>query len=163
MVSLTELQEYKNQEIVFRFTKLFDIEDVEAELIFEETKKWLWLCAKARIDRKENNKNVPEKIAIDDSLVIIDEMWHNFILFTKDYNEFCENSFGFFIHHFPTPKVFNDNLKEQIKKDIAFQRKRRQIQYEYIYDLLGADTLKLWYDTFAEKYTPQKLLKLRMK
>lgn len=31
----------------------------------------------------------------------IDEMWHDFILFTKDYSEFCITYFGKFIHHYP--------------------------------------------------------------
>lgn len=32
---------------------------------------------------------------------IVDEVWHAFILFTKDYAVFCEDVFGRFIHHAP--------------------------------------------------------------
>jgi len=31
----------------------------------------------------------------------IDEMWHTFILFTRDYAAFCEGHFGCFLHHVP--------------------------------------------------------------
>ena len=32
----------------------------------------------------------------------VDEVWHIFILFTKDYARFCDEVFGFFLHHQPT-------------------------------------------------------------
>jgi hypothetical protein len=31
----------------------------------------------------------------------VDEVWHAFILFTKDYADFCRSVFGEFIHHVP--------------------------------------------------------------
>ena len=31
----------------------------------------------------------------------VDEVWHTFILFTKDYTVFCLEVFGFFLHHEP--------------------------------------------------------------
>jgi hypothetical protein len=31
----------------------------------------------------------------------MDEVWHTFILFTKDYQQFCETAVGRFIHHYP--------------------------------------------------------------
>lgn len=30
-----------------------------------------------------------------------DEVWHNFILFTREYHTFCQSIFGEFIHHVP--------------------------------------------------------------
>lgn len=32
---------------------------------------------------------------------VVDEVWHAFILFTKDYTAFCDDVFGRFIHHAP--------------------------------------------------------------
>lgn len=39
----------------------------------------------------------------------VDVLWHNFILDTKSYSEFCNKYIGFFIHHIPyeTKKNFN--------------------------------------------------------
>jgi hypothetical protein len=31
----------------------------------------------------------------------VDEVWHTFILFTRDYSRFCEEVFGFYLHHHP--------------------------------------------------------------
>jgi len=31
----------------------------------------------------------------------VDEVWHTFILFTREYAEFCQAAFGTFIHHVP--------------------------------------------------------------
>lgn len=31
----------------------------------------------------------------------VDEAWHAFLLFTKDYDAFCRSAFGEFIHHVP--------------------------------------------------------------
>ncbi|HMK09486.1 MAG TPA: hypothetical protein VK449_10695 [Anaerolineales bacterium] len=31
----------------------------------------------------------------------VDDVWHDFILFTREYAEFCQTAFGTFIHHVP--------------------------------------------------------------
>ncbi|HKY84967.1 MAG TPA: hypothetical protein VJ160_09105 [Anaerolineales bacterium] len=31
----------------------------------------------------------------------VDEVWHAFILFTREYAEFCQAAFGSFVHHVP--------------------------------------------------------------
>ena len=101
--------------------------DREASLrIFTETKKWLWLCACCSNQRMENKESV--NLVIDDSMLLLDETWHTFILFTRDYTEFCLNQFGFKIHHAPTtfsekeetinrrnkdPKEFKEKLIER--------------------------------------------------
>jgi hypothetical protein len=33
----------------------------------------------------------------------VDELWHTFITFTRDYARFCDEVAGCFIHHIPTP------------------------------------------------------------
>ncbi len=33
---------------------------------------------------------------------IVDEAWHEFILFSRDYARFCQNAFGYFLHHNPS-------------------------------------------------------------
>jgi hypothetical protein len=32
---------------------------------------------------------------------VVDVAWHEFLLFTKEYQEFCNNAFGRFFHHYP--------------------------------------------------------------
>ena len=39
------------------------------------------------------------------SSFIVDEAWHTFILFTKDYERFCLSTVGKFIHHSPSISI----------------------------------------------------------
>lgn len=34
----------------------------------------------------------------------VDEVWHQLILYTKEYGEFCEEKLGYFLHHIPEDK-----------------------------------------------------------
>ena len=40
---------------------------------------------------------------------VVDDLWHEFILFTRDYKLFCDLAFGQFLHH--TPAVAMGNVK----------------------------------------------------
>jgi len=55
--------------------------------LFDEMKKFMYLCA-----TNDAAMAPPEDI---------DEIWHNFILFTGDYADYCQNKVGFFLHHQP--------------------------------------------------------------
>lgn len=61
---------------------------------------------------KENpKKNIPMPS------VVVDEVWHEFILHTKNYAEFCEKYIGFFLHHTPNDEsnpVDHKKSREQI-------------------------------------------------
>ncbi|MDP9198349.1 MAG: hypothetical protein M3O07_03925, partial [Pseudomonadota bacterium] len=35
----------------------------------------------------------------------VDDLWHEFILFTRDYKKFCDEAFGQFLHHTPAVKL----------------------------------------------------------
>lgn len=74
---------------------------------------------------------------------VVDDLWHTFILYTKDYRDFCENSFGRFIDHIPhnsgvTTNVENSTflintytkLKDENKLDIfKFDKKYNKNNY----------------------------------
>jgi hypothetical protein len=36
---------------------------------------------------------------------VVDDLWHEFILFTRDYQLFCDIAFGRFLHHTPAVKL----------------------------------------------------------
>jgi len=36
---------------------------------------------------------------------VVDDLWHEFILFTRDYQAFCKAAFGNFLHHTPAVKM----------------------------------------------------------
>ncbi len=73
--------------LIHRMVDKYGWKEEDAVHCFEDTKLYLYLCA-------TNTTPIapPPKI---------DEMWHNFILFTLDYEEFCLTRFGRFIHHRP--------------------------------------------------------------
>ena len=146
MVELNDVLNYKNENVIYRFTKIYAITEEEANDIFCETLKWLWLSQKV---------NYP--FFVDDSISIIDEMWHNFILFTKDYNDFCKKYFGKYIHHQPTTKEDAQIWKNDWNKQLKDFEKKLEEQYGIIYDTLGSATLEKWYSEYAEKYSAEKI------
>jgi hypothetical protein len=61
----------------------------DAVAYFDELKKYLWLC----------NSVTTHRIPMLSRLV--DEVWHQFVLFTTEYTDFCERFFGRYVHHTP--------------------------------------------------------------
>jgi len=152
--SLEEALDCENQhEVIEGFMNRYNVSQTEAEEIFEETKKWLWLAAKS----EESGLS----LSIDKPLLVIDEMWHNFILYTKYYQNYCLNKFNKFIHHLPTSKSTKE--AHQIKMDenptieINKWEKAYHKQLSYIYDELGAETVMKWYEEFPTKYNTSYL------
>lgn len=153
MKTLAELAEYKNDDIVQRFLETWDIPTEDAEELFEDMKNWLWLCAYA----EENIGKV--FLGFGQSTKLIDEMWHTFILFTREYHEFCLKHFGRYIHHGPTPKrIYDQTLARYERYPEMIMNENREAftrQYQLVYEILGAETLVKWYDTYHAKYTDE--------
>lgn len=40
----------------------------------------------------------------------IDAAWHTFVLFTKEYAQFCQRYFGLFLHHIPNAELPNESM-----------------------------------------------------
>ncbi len=146
--SLEDILSYTNEDVIDRFLSIYDMEESEALSIFEETKKWLWLSSKGI------------NFVIDDSLLIIDEMWHNFILFTKDYDAFCHQYFGRYIHHQPSTRAEKEKWFEDVEKSLKEYKKLLTVQYGEIYDHLGEETLNKWYVYFSDTYTKEYIHKI---
>lgn len=163
MNDLSKVLEYENENILFRFMKIYNVSEKEASKLFMDTKKWLYAVAVNTQLYKEGELDF--LLSINDDLLILDEMWHNFILFTKDYNSFCIENFGFFIHHQPMTK--RQGEIEVAKENIDFvsvQNERRTFlnkQYSFTYDLLGQETLIKWHKEFPVKYSPINIKNLR--
>lgn len=43
--------------------------------------------------------------------IAIDAMWHEFLMFSEEYYNFCLHGFGALIHHFPTEMMMNDDYR----------------------------------------------------
>jgi hypothetical protein len=150
--SLDEAIAYRNRHVIDRFVERFAVPRAEAEELFVETLRWLWLCARA-----ERDPQAPA-VFIDDCMALLDEMWHTFLLFTREYSDYCEANLGGFVHHAPTTAEDRERIAGEIAGDPAGFAARKEAQlralYEYVYDQLGEDTLVKWYSTYPEKYPP---------
>jgi hypothetical protein len=99
----------------------------EAEALFLEAKKYLVLA-----------QSDDTKIWQMHSLRV-DEAWHQFILFTAQYADFCERFFGRYIHHSPSNAPKAEKAKATPVASFAEFRAR----YE---ELFGSSLPDVWYD-----------------
>jgi hypothetical protein len=131
-VSLDDVLAYHNKGVIRRYCKEHDATQQEAEEVFRETLKWLYLCHKAVAGGFA--------CAITPELEKVDWMWHTFLLFTLDYAEFCDRYFGTFIHHIPT--------EDEDEAEVEEETLRAQLthQFDLVYEVLGEETLTAWYD-----------------
>ena len=82
--------------------------------------------------------------------LIIDEMWHNFILFTKEYSEYCNDTYGYFCHHSPAITEANKEISlKEVEEIMVFIQKH-----------LGQDILEKWYYFWPERFSKKALHKL---
>jgi len=149
---LNEVLQYRNEELLARYRRDYPNNKLAAEKALEEIIKFLWLGQKHRKDQLEqpDNENLQFPFLLHVEMTEIDDMWHSFLLFTKDYTDFCHQYFGGFIHHTPTTeaeKAKRRNNQQEIDKFINQDTNR---QLSYVYDHLGEETLRLW---FAEHFT----------
>jgi len=147
-----DLLRYRNEDVISRFTGIFRIEEEEAKDIFQETKKFL------SIGRTEG-------VFISEDLLVIDEMWHNFILFTRDYEEFCMRCFGVFLHHTPTSRTEKEKFRMLLAsnpEEAAERMERMNRKFMgIVYDELGEETAMKWFGVYPEKYSRTYLNSIR--
>lgn len=152
IITLPALLLYNNEDVLSRFTDLFEVSEAEAEDIFMETKKFLYISRQPGV-------------FIPDELLIVDEMWHNFILFTATYQEFCQHYFGGYLHHIPATKAEKSKHREQIAGDVAATRKvfnEKLARFMSVtYDQLGRDTVVKWFQQYPAQYSKQTIKNLR--
>lgn len=152
---------YQQDDVVYRFQKTYGVSHAEAEDIFTQVKKWLWLANFRHL------QGLKKGLDIDHPLVVIDEMWHNFVLFTKEYTAFCQHYFGYYLHHAPATKAeesdYRHSLQNLTKSDVRSKKKElKRPQYEYIYDYLGKDTFLKWYIEYPRKYSFRQLAQMHL-
>jgi len=82
---------YENPEVVLRIIEKTDCSQRAAKKLFEDMKQFLARSAVSKVQSAPSRR--------------VDLAWHEFILFTKDYAKFCQDHFGRFIHHVPTPRL----------------------------------------------------------
>ena len=197
---LDEILAYENEAVVRGFTERLRLDVDEARDIFRETLKWLYLCATVERDAKRLRRRYKHfrGLIVTDALLVLDEMWHTFILFTVDYRRFCERYLGGYVDHYPTTwdekagdvaarerieaiaagvAVARPELGERLagnwkllekhaedpgevaalRRDLRKGRKRLRAQMSLVYDLLGPDTVRRWYQDYPRRYPLDRL------
>lgn len=105
------LKHYKNQKVVAYFCHHHpELTLDDGQLLFEDLLSWLWLNTL----RKKQGKNT----YLFGPLLILDELWHAFILHTRDYMDFTMNYFGEYIHHEVEPIGFEHVIEEDELTDL---------------------------------------------
>lgn len=52
---------------------------------------------------------------------VVDDLWHEFILFTREYDTFCQQAFGHFLHHTPSVVLSqNQNSNDGLRRCWSF-------------------------------------------
>ena len=143
--ALDELLQYKNPAVLKLYIQNYPNNKLSPEQAFEETLKYLWLTKKHRLDSIENqeNENFPSECFMAASMREIDQMWHEFILFTKDYIAFCDHYFGEYMHHLPNIFDNQPRPRAEVEKDI-------ELLLPYIYDHFGENTVRTWFSYYLD-------------
>lgn len=151
-MQLEKILEFTDENIICRFTDMFDMDEAEAQDILKETLKFLYIS------------NVPG-VFIPDDLLILDEMWHNMILFTPEYHQFTQEHFDRYLHHVPAKKAEKEERKELLDEDPEKAKKKYLSQLEVLisatYDHLGEETVKKWFQEYPIKYSKENIKALR--
>jgi hypothetical protein len=89
-------------------------------------------------------------------MFILDEMWHNFVLFTRDYIQFCHDHFGRFVHHLPATRDEKREYQERFSRDpVGLQEEEMATlarRCAYIQRKLGTSTLLKWFVEYPQRF-----------
>lgn len=139
IVPLSQLLQYQNSDVINRYKKEYPNNTLSPEEAFIELLKFLWLCNKHKYDQmaNSNQEELNFQCVIHHEMKEIDDMWHTFLLFTKDYMDFCNFYFKKYIHHAPFSNEVAPS-QEQLTTHLTYY-------LSYIYDHLGEKTLLKWF------------------
>lgn len=147
--TLKRVLAYKNPELVARFKRDYGLPQKECERIFEDTLRFLWLCGR---------RDIKTQIVMFEPFGIIDEMWHNFVLYSCEYSEFCKRYFGCFIHHVPTPA-----LPSRRKAEAKHGPTSVDPMLELVWHQLGADVARRWFYEYPRLYPKKGIKRLQLR
>jgi len=141
---LPALYEYKNIHVLERYAKDYPDNVLTPEKAFKELMNFFWLSLKHEADKLNypQNNELDFICGIHSEMKEVDDMWHTFLLFTKDYISFCKTYLGRYFHHSP------NTGKEQLTENefrLDFTR-----FLSYVYDNLGEESLKTWFGELIE-------------
>jgi hypothetical protein len=81
--------------------KIPDISDKDTTKLFDALRDYFYICSQAQ----------GKMVAMPSEAV--DIAWHEFLLFTKEYQDFCNRGIGRFLHHTPTEVMKSKTSAQQ--------------------------------------------------
>ena len=144
MKPIIQTLSYENRQLKLRIQKKLNLNQVETENTFQDLLRWLWLCGTHRNEIEINNtfKQQMPDLRMLDHFEPIDIAWHEFILMTKDYEQFCHKYLGRFIHH--TPSRLNPHTLDRKNKGRIAGKRYLKHYLEFIYVELGEECFERW-------------------
>ena len=114
----TDLDAYKFPEVIYyKLKKHYEHEREEAELLVREAKRYVYLA------HVNDYPVVPSEE--------IDHAWHEMILITKSYHDFCNTLCGEYVHHVPSSP--EELASESYGESIWEKYRETQKRYEELY------------------------------
>lgn len=160
---LEDVIAFEFDDIIYRFMEDWDLPFEEVKEIFVETKKWLWLHCAHYHDRQA--KLNPPPLGFTGSTFMLDQMWHQFMLYTPNYHRFTHDFFGYFLGHAPIDHATKLEMEAAKKADPEGESRNMEeglkAQIAYIVEKLGPATATKWYTTWKDQYSEEKLNALR--
>lgn len=81
------------------------------------------------------NDNTNDRVPIGMTSAEVDEVWHTFIIDTKEYFTFCNRYFGFYLHHRPSQP--GEDLSASAKKFQKLYKKNFKTKLPSIWKVSG--------------------------
>jgi hypothetical protein len=142
---LSRVLRYRNQRVIDSFRAAYRVPRREAEGLFLDMLRFLWLTT-----RSQRRGEAP--LPVLRAQAMLDEMWHTFVLHTRDYHSFCTRHFGVYVHHTPaSPRERRRPVGER-----ALDRVLRTV-----IDELGPEAAVRWYETYPRRYSLERIERLR--
>ncbi|MEK6553944.1 MAG: hypothetical protein AABZ31_01790 [Bdellovibrionota bacterium] len=138
--TLNELLAFRHDGVINRYKRDFPADAARAEDLFTDLMTFFWASKKHELERLSNPdiENLDFTFIMDEEMLEIDKMWHIFLLYTKDYMDFCEKYFGEFLHHLPdvvpNRKITPFDVEMNLQKFLS-----------YVFDNLGEDFVRRWF------------------
>jgi hypothetical protein len=147
-IALKRVLSYSHPGVVDRFVHEYRVERKFAEAVFKDLRRYLWLV---HLVAEIKERDLPElrslelKVPMFKLMNVMDHFWHVFLLFSEDYENFCEEHFGRRIHHVPEP----------VSEEIRFNRMRQPGKHlltpefrsfvDFVWVALGSDVANRWF------------------
>ena len=140
--TVQKIMNYKMPYIIKRCQKNHDYTDDDMKILEQELKRYLSLPL-------TRNKGEPSSGMYSRD---VDNLWHTFILFTKEYSDFCQKHYGRYLHH--VPRI--ENTKTEETKVNRFQ------VFLDRYESLFGDVHPIWFLDACEKGETKEIKNSKM-